>query len=350
MYTSKLYMQDVQRGLASALNMERLKNKSVLITGATGLIGSFIIDILLLYNEEAGADMTIYAVGRSTARLAARFDAKKTDCLVYVEHDVNQKPEFDMDVDFIVHAASNAYPAAFQEDPVGTVLSNLLGTNYLLEYGRTHHTQRMLFVSSGEVYGQSDGTLEAFKEDYSGYVDPTSPRSCYPTSKRAAENLCVCYTKQYGLDTVIVRPCHTYGPNVTKSDNRASVQFIQNAVDGEDIRMKSPGMQMRSYCYIADCASAILSVLTGGTAGEAYNIANQEARITISGLAEEAARVVGKKVVYEQKDSLNQREETPITYAVLDSAKLYALGWKGQYSVAEGVSNSIQILKNQREE
>ncbi len=341
-------MQDVENAIHSTLCMEKLRNKAVLITGATGLIGSFVIDVLLQYNKIADANIDIYAVGRSKQRLVDRFQEISTEKLHYIEQDVNKEPQFDIKLDYIIHAASNAYPAAFDKDPVGTILSNLLGTNYLLEYARTHDVERFLFVSSGEVYGQSDSVVEAFAENYSGYVDPVQPRSCYPTSKRAAENLCVSYTKQYGLDTVIVRPCHTYGPNVTQSDNRASVQFINNAVNNENIVMKSRGAQLRSYCYVADCASALLSVLTSGESASAYNIANKDARVTISEFAAETAKVVGKTVVYEEADTSEKQQQTPITYAVLDSEKLYALGWKGLYSVSEGVTNTVRILQNKK--
>ncbi len=345
LYQSGTYLDDIQTAIDSTKDIEKLKGSSVLITGASGLIGSFVVDVLLEYNRKNAADITVYAAGRNTARLTERFSAVKTDKLCFVEHDVNNKPEFDFSVDYIIHAASPAYPAAFVSDPVGTVLSNVLGAQYLLEYAKDHGTKRFLFVSSGEVYGQADPSLTAFPEHYSGYVDPTQARSCYPASKRAAETLCVSYTQQYGLDTVIVRPCHTYGPNVTASDNRASVEFVNNAIAGEDIVMKSRGTQMRSYCYIADCASALLTVLTCGESAQAYNIANPDARVTIAGLAETVAQVAGTRVVFSEPDEAQKGQQTPITYAVLATDKLCSLGWNGKYSVEKGITNTIYVLQ-----
>ncbi len=346
LYNSKTYREDLRVALDTAIGVERLSGKSVMITGATGLIGSFVADMLLEYNRTAEQPVRIYALGRSVQRLQDRFDGAADENLVLVEHDVNTCPTFDFAVDYIIHAASNAYPAAFVSDPVGTILSNVKGTEYLLEYGRTHQAQRVLFVSSGEVYGQGDVSLEAFPEHYSGYVDPTQVRSCYPVSKRAAETLCVAYTKQYGLDTVIVRPCHTYGPNATGSDNRANVQFVNNALAGQDIVMKSSGSQMRSYCYVADCASALLTVLLQGESCQAYNIANKDARVTIAGFAQAVAASVGRKVVFEQPDDAALAQQTAISYAVLDSDKLYALGWRGRFTVTDGVGRTIETLKN----
>ena len=155
-YKSKTYIDDLLCAIQHTINIEKLYKSSILITGASGLIGSFITDVLLLCNKEYGANITIYAVGRSIQRLEERFDFIKNDNLIFVEHDVNSVPQFDYQIDYIIHAASPAYPAAFNNTPVDTIMSNILGTKYLLDYGRVHNIKRFLFVSSGEVYGQGD--------------------------------------------------------------------------------------------------------------------------------------------------------------------------------------------------
>lgn len=347
-YSSKSYITDLESAIGAVVGISKLKNTSILITGASGLIGSFIVDMLLIYNEMENANIRIYALGRSIERLADRFDYAKTENLIYIEHDVINKPEFEYQIDYIIHAASNAYPAAFINDPVGTIMSNIQGTKHMLDYGRKFNSRRMLFVSSGEVYGQGDLSLESYIESYSGYVDPTSPRSCYPNSKRAGETLCSAYTRQYGLDTVIVRPCHTYGPNATAGDNRANVQFMNNALNGVDIVLKSPGNELRSYCYIADCASAVLTVLINGNSCEAYNIANSQAKITIAGFASVVAKLTGRKVVYAGQDEISIAERTPISKQVLCSDKIEKLGWKGRYDIKEGVEHTLAILRELR--
>lgn len=344
-YKSESYKRDIEIAVKATVGIEKLFNSSVLIAGGSGLIGSYMADMLLYANKHMNANITVYAMDLSAERLASRYDGADTDKLHFVEHNVNELPDFDFDVDYIIHAASPAFPAAFNSDPVGTVMSNILGTKYLLDYGKDHGAKRMLYISSGEVYGQGDLSLESFDETYAGYVDPTSARSCYPNGKRAAETLCVSYTKQFGLDTVIVRPSHTYGPTVTKADNRANAQFVNKGLAGEDIVLNSAGNQMRSYTYLADSASAILSVLTSGESGNAYNIANSQSRTTIAGYAKEVAAQTGTNVIFADPDEVAKAEMTPIAKQVLSSKKLEALGWKGQFTVEEGIRHTLNIMR-----
>lgn len=346
LYDSPIYFQDLEIAAKSIVHREWLKGKSILVTGATGTIGSFLVDMLLRYNVTDDMDITVYAAGRECSKLSERFGPVKSNKLIYVQYDMRNEVTFDFSVDYIIHAAGNAHPMAFNSDPVGTIMGNVVGTYSLLEYARKKGTKRLLYVSSGEVYGQGDIALEAFEESYSGYVDVLSPRSCYPLSKRAVENLCASYTKQYGLETVIARPCHTYGPGITLEDSRANAQFFRNAVNGKDIVLKSAGKQMRSYCYVADCVSAIMTILINGEKGNAYNTANPTARITISDFAKVIAETVGKKVIYANPDSVDIANRTPIEKQVLSSRKVEELGWKGCYNISEGVANTIMILKD----
>lgn len=344
-YKSESYKKDIEIAVKATVRIEKLFNSSVLIAGGSGLIGSYMADMLLYANKHMNANIAVYAMDLSIERLASRYDGVDTDKLHFIEHNVNELPDFDFDIDYIIHAASPAFPAAFNSDPVGTVMSNILGTKYLLDYGKDHGTKRMLYISSGEVYGQGDLSLESFDETYAGYVDPTSARSCYPNGKRAAETLCVSYTKQFGLDTVIVRPSHTYGPTVTKADNRANAQFVNKGLAGENIVLNSAGNQMRSYTYLADSASAILSVLTSGESCNAYNIANSQSRTTIAGYAKEVATQTGTNVIFADPDEVAKAEMTPIFKQVLNSKKLESLGWKGQFTVEEGIRHTLNIMR-----
>ena len=278
-------------------------------------------------------------------KMHKRYESWKDNNLKIFKYDVLKAIIFDYEVDYVIHAAGNAHPLAFNSDPVGTIIGNIEGTYNLLEYTKAHGGKRFLFVSSGEVYGNGDLSLDEFKEEYLGAIDITSPRSCYPQSKRAVENLCASYSSQYELETVVVRPCHTYGPGITETDSRANAQFIRNALNNEDIIMKSAGNQLRSYNYIADCASGLITVLINGKSGAPYNIANPNVRITIAKLAEIIAKAVNKKVIFADPSVLDIANRTPIAKQVLSSKKLENLGWVPMFNANEGVEHTIKILK-----
>ena len=345
-FENRLYLSDLDETIQNVIHMDKLQNSRILITGVTGTIGSFLVDTLVRYNNKFQGGIKIYAAGRNIEKMQQRFGTDNNSEIIFLSYDMMKPIGFDNGVDYIIHAAGNAHPAAFNGDPVGTIMGNVQGTYQLLSYAKQQGAKRFLYVSSGEVYGQGDVALDSFSEDYVGVLDINSPRSCYPMSKRTVENLCSSYYSQFGLETVMVRPCHTYGPYMTESDSRANVQFMKNALAGQNIVLKSAGTQMRSYCYVADCASAILTVLLNGEVGESYNIANSTARTTIAGLAETIAKVSGTNVIFEDPTATDIANRTPIAKQVLNSQKLESLGWKGQFSVDEGIEHTYLILKS----
>lgn len=334
-YESDTYREDLTVAARNSIGIEQLHGKKILITGATGTIGSFLTDTVLAYNESKQADISIYIAGRSPEKMRDIF-AKyifipQVQCLKY---DILQPITFDMPVDYVIHAGGNAHPAAFHADPVGTVMGSVEGTHRLLQYAKQHGAKRFLYISSGEVYSD---------------LDSMSVRSCYPIGKRAAENLCAAYNSQYGLETVVVRLCHTFGPTMTREDNRATVQFFRNAVNGEDIVLKSAGTQRRSYCYVADSASAILTTLFKGESGEAYDSANPDFVVTIAELAHLIAEIAGVHVVFENPTQTEILQQSPIKSQVLNSEKLERLGWMGKYDARYGIENMLKILTEYKE-
>ena len=327
------YRQDLDK-VVQQLNVPQEGN--ILITGATGLIGSCLVDLLMRHSF-----CHIYAMGRNSQRAEQRFaDYWQQPRFHFIRHDICQSLECTENFHYIIHAASNASPNFFQQSPVEVMKSNLDGLCHLVEYGLRHQMKRMVYISSGEVYGEGDGSV--FTEESSGHIDILSPRACYPSSKRAAETLCAAYIQEYGADIVIARPCHTYGPYFTESDNRVYAQFIRNILNDEDIVMKSRGEQFRSWLYVVDCAVAMLLLLIKGNSGEAYNVANEESNITIRQLAEEIAKIGKKKVVFDLAENGNT---TPITKAVFSTEKLNQLGWKPLFSIEEGLAHTIQSMR-----
>ena len=250
------YRDDIAHVAGLPLPWETLYGCNVLITGATGLLGECLTDVLMSHTE---GNIQVWASGRDDERAKSMFSGFSADPRFhYVHWDVMQPLPTTEDFHYVIHAASSASPRFFATQPVETILSNILGIRTLMEYGIKHNMQRLLFVSTGEVYGEGDGRY--FTEEYSGYVDSLSPRSCYPAGKRTAETLCASYAEEYGADFVVARPCHIYGPHFTPHDNRVYAQFIRNIINGEDIIMKSDGSQHRSWCYIVDAVKGCLGL------------------------------------------------------------------------------------------
>ena len=349
LYDQKLYMEDVRLVRGEALPWAKLKNKTLMLSGATGLIGSFLVDVLLEKNSTDDLDCTIYALGRNEAKAKERFSKYADDPhLIFIPYDVSLP--FSRDdlgtIDYILHLASNTHPVLYATDPIGTIITNFIGARNLLDFAVDHHASRFLFASSNEVYGENRGDVEFFDESYCGYIDCNTLRAGYPESKRCGEALCQAYKSQKDLDVVIARITRSYGPTMLMSDTKAISQFIKKGIAGEDIVLKSAGTQYYSYTYMADAVSGLLSVLLKGENGEAYNIAEESNDITLKDLAATIAGVHGKKVVFEIPDAVEAAGYSKATKARLNGKKLLNLGWKPQYSIESGIRRTIEILES----
>lgn len=344
-YTER-YWQDVERVAKRIPGVQALYGKRVFITGGTGMICSAVAEILFHLNQKEDARIEIVLAGRSRERTQARFYCfEEGKDYTFQAYDATRESNLDLRADYIIHGASNANPAVYVKQPVETMLANIIGLNDLLAMAVRHQSRRLLYVSSSEVYGNKAENRPYKEEDY-GFVDILNPRASYPSAKRAAETLCVAYGEEFGLDAVIARPGHIYGPTITDSDNRASAQFTRNAVDGEDIVMKSAGAQLRSYCYTLDCASAILTILLKGQRGQAYNISNRDSVVTISEIAQALAQAAGKQVVFEQASDAEKKGYNMMSNSSLDAQRLEELGWKAEFDLSEGTGRTVEILKN----
>ncbi len=325
--------------------MAEIKRR-ILVTGATGLIGSSVVEQLL-----AEGRSEVFAAGRNVAHARERFASSWGNSLFhFIKYDVREPLEGDIDFDYIIHCAGGACPGAFASDPVGVMMANIEGVKLLMDYGRTHSMRRFVYISSGEVYGERHDKSAApvWRECESGFVDPMSPRSCYPSAKRAAETLCASYAAQYGIDVVVARPCHTYGPHFSPRDNRAFAQFIAKAARGEDIVLKSCGEQYRSWLYVEDCARAIITIMERGVSGEAYNVADETQCVTIHDFAQTIADEGGVRLTFDLPSDDEKRGFSVITRAVFDTTKLRSLGWTPTHTLAEGLHATMAALKKTR--
>ena len=352
LYGHPLYQEDLKYLSGLPLPWERLTGTSLIISGASGMLGSLLVDAVMTYNERHGLGCTIFALGRSRARLEARFSNWHKylgKLLRFVELDINAPLENEglpLEAGYVVHLASNTHPVAYAADPVGTVLANVYGTRNMLDFAVKHNAMRFAFASSNEIYGENRGDVEKFDEAYCGYIDCNTLRAGYPESKRCGEALCQAYRKQYGLDVVIPRFTRSYGPTLLPTDTKAMSQFLRNALNGEDIVLKSEGTQFYSYTYAADAIAGFLTVLLKGTDGDAYNIADEKSDIRLKELAHIIAILSGVKVVFELPSTTELAGFSKATKARLASEKLNSLGWTAVFDVKSGVERTLAIIRN----
>ncbi|MCD8119026.1 MAG: NAD-dependent epimerase/dehydratase family protein [Lachnospiraceae bacterium] len=348
-FQNELYVNDIQNISKLSLPWEKLHNTSVLITGATGMIGTFLVDVLMERNLKNGDGIRIYALGRSEERAKQRFgEYFDRDNFHFISCDINKGYPTGIHFDYLFHCASNTHPNAYVTDPVGTILTNVIGTKNVLDLAVESHARRVMFLSTVEVYGENKGTVERFRESDFGYIDCNTLRAGYSEGKRTGEALCQAYRKQYGLDVVIPRICRVYGPTMLASDSKALAQFIKKAVAGEDIVLKSQGTQYFSYCYVGDVVSGLLYILFYGQDGEAYNIADEKSDIHLRDLAGLLAECAGKKVVFDLPDAVEAQGFSKATLALLDSSKLKSLGWTAEAGIREQAEKTVKILKEGR--
>lgn len=334
---------------ADFINWEKLYGRSVLISGAYGMLASYMVYMLLYLNEHHNAEIEIYAMGRSKEKFISKFDEFIGEKHFHIVlQDVN-KPMNDLPkMDYIIHAASPASPHYYETTPVDVILPNVLGTNNLLKKAVEDEVLGFLFVSSGP-YGNLEGKVHSIKETDMGPLDPMKIRSCYDEGKRCGETLCLSYYYQYGVPINCVRPSHTYGPTMDLNDTRVFADFVSNAVYGRNIIIKSDGSAMRSFCYISDAVLAYFKVLLDAPRGEAYNVGNDTANISITDLAKLVVRLSSNddiQIVFTGREKNDKYSVSPIVKApILNTEKIRALGWKWKISLEKGFAKTIASFK-----
>lgn len=339
-FETAVHLEDIERICADPLPWEKVAGARFLVSGATGMIGSLLVDVLL----KKGAH--VVAVSRSRRKALERFRSAPSGSLEVLERDVNALAPGDAGpVDFVVHLASNTHPVSYATQPVSTVLTNITGTANMLEAAVAGGARRFAFASSNEIYGENRGDVELFDESYCGYIDPNTLRAGYPESKRCGEALCQAYARERGLDVVVPRFTRSFGPTLLDSDTKASSQFLRNALRGEDIVLKSEGRQYYSYTYTADAVRGFLYVLLLGESGQAYNISDVSCDTTLRGLAEMIASQAGRRVIFDLPSETEKAGFSRATKARLDSSKLRALGWKPAYTLPQAVERTLEVLK-----
>lgn len=322
-------------------DLKKFSGNSILVTGGTGLIGTSIVDIFIYLNEKLNKNIDIFVASRNYEHLVKRFgDICEKEYFHFVKYDATKKINFNFQVDYIIQGASNANPNLYMKKPVETLMGNIIGLNNILDYALRQKTKRVVYISSSEVYGNKiEGRNKLINEEDFGLVDKLKPRFSYTNGKRAAENLCIDYAYEYGIESIIIRPGHIYSSNISKGDNRAATDFLRCAYENRAIKMYSSGNQLRSYCHAIDCASAIIFSLINGKNCQAYNVSNKDSVVTIRQFAKEVAKIGQVNLICGKVNDSNGME-----YSALDSRKLENLGWHAVVNLQEGIKEAIADL------
>ncbi|ENQ6653722.1 NAD-dependent epimerase/dehydratase family protein [Campylobacter lari] len=337
-YRSDIYRDHIHFYIKH-IDIHRLKGKTLLVTGATGLIGTFFIDVLMY----SSADIKLIILCREADVAKEHFDFfEHEDKIIFMEADICKKIEIPMDVDYIIHLASPADPLNFAKSPIQTIETNVLSTKELLNLGVCKKS-KMIFSSSGEIYGECK-SLKIQETDF-GYIDCLDVRSCYNESKRLAETLCKAYAIEKGIDFVILRIPRCFGPTMKMSDSRAISSFLRNAVMDEDVWLKSSGGQCYSYIYVGDCVMAIFYAMFFLKSNEAYNLASEE-KIKLLDMAKIISnlnpKIQLKHLIF---DEFKDKGYSKTLNSILDASKMSSYGWKPFFSIQEGLEISYKILK-----
>ena len=342
MYKSEVVQSDLKNIMKQNIDFEKLYNKTVLITGASGMIASYYMYTLMYLNDTKDANIKIYALVMNMDRLEQITELSTRNDIIPIVQDVCDPIYIPEKVDYIIHMASSANPRTITKDPVGIIKANVIGTLNVLELAKKNGAE-VLFTSTREIYGEIQGK-EKIKETDMGVLECLELRSCYPESKRMAENLMVSFAYQYNIKYKIVRIAHAYGPGmIINNDGRIMADLISYIVNKENIVLKSTGDAKRAFCYITDVVSALLMITVMGKPNETYNISNETEEISVKDLAYMMKEMYqDTEVVFNIEE--NKNEYVKFKRVPLDTTKLESLGWKPRVSLKNGIENTVKYF------
>lgn len=332
--------------------IEKLKETSVLVTGATGLIGQTVIKALLKANEKCNLNIKIYAFIRNREKAIKVFQQSGTEAsLMYIQGNIVDKICITENIDYVIHGASITDSGDFVTKPVETINTGIIGTENVLEFAREKNVKSIVYLSSMEVYGRITEKRK-LKEVDMGYLNPLEVRSSYSESKRMIENICISFFSEYGIPVKIIRLAQTFGPGVEYKDNRVFAEFARCVIEKKDIVLHTSGKSERMYLYSYDAADAILTVLVRGVNGFAYNAANQNTYCSIKQMAELVKTKIAKDainvVIEDNQEKVAQY--SPEHYLYLDTEELVKLGWCAKTDLITAYEKMIGAMRKENGE
>jgi UDP-glucuronate decarboxylase len=343
-YQNPIIQQDLETLWSASIEWDYLKNKTIVVTGATGMIATYFVFMLLYLNEKYNYNIQLLLLARNKNKLEQIFGKRRE--VKFIVQDVCDRIIIPARTDYILHAAGSASPYAIIHDPIGIIKANTMGTINVLEMAKLTTIKKVLFTSTREIYGKVEN-ITSIKETDMGILDPLDPRSCYPESKRMAETLLKSYSIQYNINFNSLRIAHTYGPGMqTQNDGRVMADFMDDALNNRDIQLNSDGTAERAFCYLTDTIEAIFRVLINGINNEAYNISNETEPISIINLAYLIQKISGNnKTVKISKKEISKHGYTNYSRIKLDTSKIETLGWKPKISLVNGIDRTLKSFK-----
>ncbi|MCR5063372.1 MAG: NAD-dependent epimerase/dehydratase family protein [Treponema sp.] len=323
--------RDIQIILNNPVDWEKFRNKTVLITGATGRLGMYLVEALSKADIDWNLNLRVIAVARSKEKLEKVFgETLKLPNISSIVQDITAPLNVEGNVNFIFHTAGAASPKDFTETPVDTLWGHLAGTRNILELARQKKTEKVLYVSTVEIYGDWKSE-DNIKEDDMGPMRCDDARKCYPEAKRMCETMLASYESQFGVPYVGVRLCHTFGPGISLDDGRSFAEFMKNVLNGEDIVLQTDGSAMRTYTYVADAVGAMLLAVTKGTE-HYYNVANLKNLISTRDVAE---MIVGMDTNHKVKvlfanQGIQKLKFLNYKLGIMNVDRIVKLGWRPQ--------------------
>lgn len=342
---SRVLNRDIEEIVESNLPFEQFRKKTFLITGATGLIGSLLVKVLLVCNQRKNLNLRVLAAVRNLDTAQKLLGAD--EALAYVAWDMNSgKAKIDSAVDYIIHTASITNSKQMVSYPVETIQTAVRGTAAVLELAR-EKCASMVYVSSMEVYGNPNLPRMVSEDDY-GYIDLSNVRSSYPESKRLCECLCTAYASQYGVRVCTARLAQTFGAGILASENRVFAQFARSAMHGENIVLHTAGESDGNYVYTSDAVRALLILLVGGKSGQAYNVVNEKSHMTIAQMAQMVMECFGGgkiRVIFDIPEDAMKYGYAPPTKMHLCAKKIEQLGWHAQIGLEEAYRRMMEYME-----
>ena len=345
MIVNHIIDEDAEQIITENNGLTQLYNKTILITGASGMIGSYFVYTLMKLNEDYDANIKIIPLIRNLDKLHDEILSK--DYVHPIVQDVIEKIHLNENIDYVIHAAGPASPKIMKEKPVETNFANTIGTANTLTLAKEHNSKGYLFISSREIYGEPINNEKYFTEDSFGYVDHLIPRNGYAEGKKTAENMCIGFKEEFGLNTKIVRLAHTYGPGMSIYDGRVQADFLKNIINNENILLKSDGSSIRTYTYISDAISAMFKIMLNGTEN-VYNVSDERNEVSIKELAETMVSIYPEKNLILEYEIENEGDlgYAPFKLGLLSSKKIRKeLNWNAKYSIKQGFKRTIEFLK-----